>query len=222
MAKEKMKVVIWVVLVLMVLSLGGITYYYWYENRHYIKTEDAYVDAALVRVSPLVSGKILELYTDEGAVVEAGQAVARIDDAALPAGTNSDLTVVRAPVAGTVVKRMANLGEVAAAGQTMFVIADMNNVYLTVNVEEKKLDRVRPGQRVDFTLDGVPGRTFHGTVDSVGRATASTFSLLPSRSTSGTFIKVVQRVPVKVVFPVPRDIELTVGMSAAARIHLKG
>ncbi|MDI6711186.1 MAG: efflux RND transporter periplasmic adaptor subunit [Bacillota bacterium] len=222
MAKEKMKVVIWAVLALMILSLGGITYYYWYENRHYVKTEDAYLDAALVRVSPLVSGKILELYADEGQRVEAGQAMARLDDAALPPGTNPDLTVVRAPAAGTVVKKMANEGEMAVPGQAMFMIADLDNVYLTVNVEEKKLDRVRPGQRVDFTLDGVPGRTFRGTVDSVGRATASTFSLLPSRSTSGTFIKVVQRVPVKVVFPVPQDIELTVGMSAAVRIHLKG
>ncbi len=219
---NKMKAIMGAVLVLMLAALGGITYYYWHENRYYVKTEDAYVDAALIKVGPEVTGRVLELYANEGEKVAAGQAVARLDDAVLPQGTNPDLTIVRTPVAGTVVKKMANPGEMTAPGQALFMVADLDNVYLTVNVEEKKLNRVHPGQRVDFTLDGLPGKTFWGTVDSVGRATTSTFSLLPTRSTSGTFVKVVQRVPVKVVFPVPADTELTVGMSASVRIHLRG
>lgn len=212
-----------VVLAVFVLSLAGVTFYYWYNATHYIITEDAYIDGTIFKVGPQVAGRLLEVRVREGQKVGAGEVLARVDDAALPPGGNIDLTFVRAPATGVVLKTLSHPGEVVGAGQPVVVLGDPQDVYLTVNVEEKRIWQVKPGQRVDFTVDGIPGRVFHGRVAEITSAVASTFSLLPTRSTSGSFIKVVQRVPVKVVFESAGEgTPLRFGMSAAVKIHIRG
>lgn len=210
------------VLVLFILSLAGVTFYYWYENAYYVKTEDAYIDGTVLKVGPQLAGRILEVRVREGDQVEAGEVLARIDDAALSPGGNTDLTLVRAPVAGKVLKILGHAGEVVAPGQPVVMLADLRSVYLTVNVEEKKIANVKPGQRVSFTVDGIPGREFTGRVAEITDAVAATFSLLPTRSTSGSFVKVSQRIPVKVVIENGNDAPFRLGQSAVVRIHLRG
>ncbi len=204
-----------------VLALAGVSLYYWYTNTFFVTTEDAYVDAAIVKASPQVTGKILEVYVDEGEKVEAGQALARQDDTLLTPGANVDLAVIRAPISGTVLKKLVHPGEIGAPGVPAFMLADLDRVYITANVEEKRLAKVRPGQRVEVTVDGVPGRLFHGTVAEIGSAAASVFSLLPTRSTAGSFTKLVQRVPVKVELLDARGARLLPGMNAVVRIRVR-
>ncbi|KUK40904.1 MAG: Biotin/lipoyl attachment domain-containing protein [Clostridia bacterium 62_21] len=216
------KKILLAVLVLFLVSLSGVSYYYWYMNAHYVSTEDAYVDGTVLRVGPQMAGKLVEVRVSEGDKVAAGDVLARVDDAALPPGGNTDLLLVKAPAAGEVLKVLAHAGEVVGAGQPVVMLADPEDVYLTVNVEEKKIDRVRLGQRVTFTVDGIPGRTFTGKVVQIQDAVASTFSLLPTRTTSGSFIKVVQRVPVKVFIENRGDAPLRLGQSAVVRIHIRG
>lgn len=206
-------------LLLAVLSLAGVSFYYWYNNTYYVSTEDARVDADLFRVSPQVSGKILEVYVEEGQAVRAGEVVARLDDTTLQAA-NPDLAVVRAPVDGLVVKKLARPGEIAAPGQPVVVLVDPKGLYVTANIEEDKLRRVRVGQAVDISLDALPGKTFAGRVERIGKASLSVFSLLPS-SSGGSFTKVVQRVPVKIVFNEKPGEYVEVGTNAFVRIHVK-
>ncbi|MBC7106992.1 MAG: HlyD family secretion protein [Firmicutes bacterium] len=215
------KKVFFAVLALMILALGGISAYYWYKGYYFVITEDAYVDGTLVRVGPQVAGQLKEVYVDEGREVRAGEPVARLDDQTLAAGVSVDLTYVKSPITGTVLKRLANPGEIVAPGQAVVMVADLQQVYITANVEETDLGKVRPGQFVDFTVDSFPGVRFTGRVQQIGEATAATFSLLPTRTTSGTFTKVVQRVPVKIAVDDYQGRRLLPGLSAVVRIHVR-
>ena len=99
------------------------------------------------------------------------------------------------------------------------MIVDPQKLYITANIEETKLGKVKQGQNVDITIDQIEGKTFTGKVKYVGKASNSTFSLLPT-STSGTFTKVVQRVPVKIEFDKVNS-ELLPGTNAIVKIHVK-
>lgn len=209
------------VLVLMILTLAGISIYYWYNNACYVSTEDARVDADLVKVSPRVSGKIVEINVESGDRVEKGRVLARLDDLSLPAGSNLDLTLLRSPIDGMVVYVPAHEGEVGVPGQPAVMLVDTSDLYITANIEETDLHRVRPGQRVDVTIDSIPGHVFTGRVDSILGASLSTFSLLPSNNTSGNFTKVVQRVPVTIELDSYDGYRLVVGTNAVVRIHVR-
>jgi multidrug resistance efflux pump len=209
------------ILVLMCVTVAALTFYYWYNNANYIRTEDAYLDGVIFKAGPQVGGRLLEMRALEGRGVTAGDIIARVDDPSLPSGGNIDLTLVKAPITGVVLKVLSRPGEVVAPGQPVVMLVDLRDVYLTVNVEEKKIARVELGQRVSFTVDGIPEREFEGRVSEVTDAVAATFSLLPTRTTSGSFVKVSQRVPVKVHIENADGAPFRIGQSAVVRIHLR-
>lgn len=217
----KNKIIIYIVLAAMLLSLGGVTLYYWYNNEHYVDTEDAKVDGTIVKVSPQITGKISEMTVAEGDQVREGAIIARQVDFSLASSSNLDLAVIRSPINGTVIKKIGNVGEVGVPGSTLVMLADLNSLYITANIEETKLYKVKPGQNVSFTIDSLPGIKFAGQVVSLGEATNSTFSLLPSQNTSGNFTKVVQRVPVKISIKNYQGQRLLPGMNAIVRIYVK-
>lgn len=212
---------IYIVLVLLAASMLGVTVYYWYNNTYYVRTEDARVDGAIVRVSPQVTGKVISINVEEGEKVVAGQALARLDDALMPPGSNPDLAVVRAPADGIVIKKIGNPGEIAAPGQTLAMLLDPYSLYITANVEETKIWSVKPGQKVDVTVDAVPGQKFAGHVEKIGEASLSTFSLLPATNTSGNFTKVIQRIPVKIVVEDLKGHQFLHGANAYVKIHIR-
>jgi membrane fusion protein (multidrug efflux system) len=129
-----------------------------------------------------------------------------------------DSTVVRAPVGGIVGNRQVRVGRLVAPGVSLLDIVP-NNLWVVANFKETQLEHVRPGQRARITIDGLPDQVFEGVVDSFAPASGSTFSLLPSDNATGNFIRVVQRVPVKIRFvsaPLPR--QLAPGLSARVQI----
>ncbi|MDQ0285076.1 multidrug resistance efflux pump [Desulfofundulus luciae] len=217
----KNKRLVFIVAAVMVIALAAVTSYYLYMNRYYVTTEDARIDGDIYRVSPQVSGKLLEINVEEGQAVRAGDIVARLDDTTLSPGANIDLAVVRSPVSGVVVKKVAHVGEIAAPGQPVIMVADPSALYVTANIEETDLKKVRPGQKVDITLDVLQGYKFTGHVVRIGRASLSTFSLLPTTNTSGSFTKVVQRVPVKIVFDTYPPHYVEIGTNAYVKIHIR-
>jgi membrane fusion protein (multidrug efflux system) len=130
---------------------------------------------------------------------------------------------VRAPLDGIVSRRGVEVGQVVQAGQPLMAIVPLHDVWVVANFKETQLARVRPGQRAVITVDGIPDRTFHGTVDSISAGTGARFSLLPPENASGNWVKVVQRVPVKILLdradlgnPAP----LRAGMSAHVTVRL--
>jgi membrane fusion protein, multidrug efflux system len=123
------------------------------------------------------------------------QAKAQVDEAQ----RQLDHTVVRAPFAGIVtnVPQIAS-GKYLAASTTAFYLVDTDHVWVDASPKETELTYVRPGQPVTVTVDMYPGAAWHGIVESVSPAAAQQFSLLPAQNTSGNWVKVVQRVPMRV------------------------
>lgn len=216
--KDKRKGLIAGILVAIVLALGGIGFYYWYQNTYYVSTEDARVAADLVSVTPQISGKLLELNVEEGDTVTKNQILARQEMNNLP-DSSINQSLVRAPITGIVVKRQGTVGEMWSAGQSLATLIDPNKLYITANIEETKLGKVRVGQVVDINIDQFGSQKFTGKVKSVGEVTNSALSLLPS-STSGTFTKVVQRIPVKIQLD-KFDNKILPGTNAVIKIHIK-
>jgi len=217
---QKKKPVI-IVLAVMVLSLAGVTGYYWYNNTHFVKTEDAKVDGEIYKVSPQIAGEIVEMSFEEGDTVQAGQAIARIDDAALPQGGRLDRTLVKTPVSGLVINKLARAGEIGAPGQPVAMVVQPDQLYITANIEESYIPRVMVGQAADITLDSDPGHKLTGRVDYIGKASLSSFSLLAQANAGGNFTKVVQRIPVRITLNNAGSARLLFGSNAVVRIHVR-
>jgi len=131
-------------------------------------------------------------------------------------------TKVTAPEAGYVTKKSVEVGQFFQPGQAMLAIVSPNT-WVTANFKETALARIRPGQDAEVRVDAYPGKLFRGHVDSVQAGTGAAFSLLPPENATGNFVKVVQRVPVKIVLDDPPDpkYRLSPGMSAVPEVHVK-
>lgn len=215
---SKKKVLIIALLAVMVLSLGGVGFYYWYENTYYVSTEDAKVTGDLVRVSPQVSAKLVDFSVEEGQLLQKGQILGRQEMLNLP-DSNLEMTILRAPISGIVLKKQGTIGEVASPGQALAIMVDPDKLYVNANIEETKLEKLKTGEPVEITIDQYPDKKFKGTIETVGQATAATFSLLPA-SSGGNFTKVVQKVPVKIQLE-KSDVKLLPGTNAVVKIHVK-
>lgn len=170
----------------------------------------AMVAAQRQRIEVLATQRMAAAASVEQA--EAARQLARID---------LENTVVRAPVDGIVGNRQVRVGRLVAPGVFLLDIVPANKLWIVANFKETQLEHVRPGQRARITIDGLPDQVFEGVVDSFAPASGSTFSLLPSDNATGNFIRVVQRVPVKIRFggaPLPRR----VAPGLSARVQLMG
>lgn len=216
--KEKRKVLIIGILAAIVVALSGIGFYYWYENTYYVSTDDARVSADLVSVTPQITGKLLEINVEEGDTVTKNQILARQEMNNLP-DTSVEQSLMRSPINGIIVKKQGTIGEIWSLGQTLVTLIDPNKLYITANIEETKLGKVKVGQTVDVTIDEFSSQKFIGKIKSVGEAANSALSLLPS-STSGTFTKVVQRIPVKIELNKFNN-KILPGTNAVVKIHVK-
>jgi membrane fusion protein, multidrug efflux system len=126
----------------------------------------------------------------------AGLEQARADLAA--AELSLGKTRLRAPMDGVVAKKTVEAGHLVQPGQPLMAIVPLHGVWVLANFKETQLARVRPGQRATIAIDTFPDRTFEGTVESISAGTGARFSLLPPENASGNWVKVVQRVPVKI------------------------
>lgn len=215
---DKKRKVLIAIGIVMLAALSGIVFYYWYNNTYFVTTEDARVTGDLIKISPQINGKLLEFNVEEGDSVSQDQILGRQEMTNIP-DINVDQSIIRAPINGIVIKKIGNVGEIEVAGQSIGMIVDPEKLYITANIEETKLEKVKQGQNVDIIIDQIEGKTFTGKVKYVGKASNSTFSLLPT-STSGTFTKVVQRVPVKIELDKANS-ELLPGTNAIVKIHVK-
>jgi membrane fusion protein (multidrug efflux system) len=153
--------------------------------------------------------------TAEAQVAQARAAVER-------ARLDLEHTQVKAPVGGIVSKRTVEVGQVVQPGQPLLAIVPLEDIWVTANFKEGELRDIKPGQPADVKVDAY-GRTYKGHVDSIAAATGAKFSLLPPENATGNFVKVVQRVPVKIVFEKGQDPEhlLRPGMSVVPTVHTK-
>jgi membrane fusion protein (multidrug efflux system) len=271
---RKKRVLIPFFILILALAFGG---WYWYKNlRNFVSTDDAYVDADRVSISPKVLGRIVLLTVDEGSRVKQGDLLVRLDDTDLQAQVEqakanlafaqnslplakvnldratddfgradlqfkgavitkeqfvharealegakaeygiavsriavakAQMSVVEtqlqnmtifAPFNGIVAKRWLLAGDVAQPGQPILTIYDTRLIWVTANLEETKLARVKLHEPVEVAVDTYAGRPFNGKVGLIGDYTAAQFSLIPPNNASGNFTKVTQRVPIRI------------------------
>lgn len=158
--------------------------------------------------------------TADAAAAKANIAQAQADLNA--AKLNLSYTTIVALVDGVVTRKTVEVGQVVQPGQGLMVLVPLKDVWVTADFKETQLDHVVPGQRAEVHVD-MYGKTFSGHVDSIAGATGSRLSLLPPENATGNFVKVVQRIPVKIVLdPIPPDKAiLRPGMNVDATIFTR-
>jgi len=136
---------------------------------------------------------------------------------------NLAYATIRAPVGGRVTKKTVEVGQVVQPGQPLLSSVDLDNVWVVANFKETQLTQVRAGQRATVAVDTYPGNVFKARVDSIQAGSGAVFSLLPPENATGNFVKVVQRVPVKLVFEPGENSRhfLVPGMSVVPRIQIR-
>jgi len=136
---------------------------------------------------------------------------------------NLQHATVKAPLKGLVSRKTVEAGQIVQQGQPLMAIIPLDEVWVTANFKETQLQHMRPGQRVTVKVDAVGGREFTGKVDSISAATGARFALLPPENATGNYVKVVQRVPVKIVLDPGQDPEhlLRPGLSAEPTVYTK-
>jgi membrane fusion protein, multidrug efflux system len=154
-------------------------------------------------------------------LLQAKAAIERQQAALAQARLNLSYTQIRATEAGSVANKTVEAGNYVQPGQTLFSIVP-DTLYITANFKETQLTDVRPGQRATIQVDAFPGLRLEGSVDSLQRGTGSQFALLPPENATGNFVKVVQRVPVKITFDDPGEALrwISPGMSVEAKIYI--
>jgi membrane fusion protein, multidrug efflux system len=279
--------------------------WYWYKNlRHFVSTDDAYLDADRVSVSAKVLGRIVRITADEGTVVKKGDLLVQLDDTDLKAQVDqakanlafaldslplskvnldratedygraevqikdsvitkeqfshaqktldaaraeyaiaqsrigvakAQLGVVEtqlqnmtllAPFDGVVAKRWLLEGDIVQPGQPIFTIYDIRRIWVTANLEETKLEKVKLQNDVEVHIDTYPGRIFPAKVGLIGNYTAAQFSLIPPNNASGNFTKITQRVPLRIYLndqtpEVREKYPLRPGMSVEIKIRVQ-
>ncbi|WP_179400942.1 HlyD family secretion protein [Burkholderia guangdongensis] len=188
------------------------------EGRAAATSSRATVVAAQVRIQ--AADAQAKLVRSQAATAEAAvsQARAALDQARL----NLSYTKIYADDDGTVARKSVEAGNYVQPGQLLLSVVP-EQLYVIANYKETQLTHVRPGQPVSIRVDAFPNLDLHGHVDSIQRGTGARFALLPPENATGNFVKVVQRVPVKIVFDRPGDALrwITPGMSVETRISTR-
>jgi membrane fusion protein (multidrug efflux system) len=186
----------------------------------------ASLDAAQSRVSQaraLVDTSVANRKQVDIRTADAGTAAAAVakERANLEAAElQLSYTAIVAPLDGVVTHKSVEVGQIVQPGQGLMTIIPLHDVWVTANFKETQLARVRPGQRAEIKVD-MYGRTMAGHVDSIAGATGSRLSLLPPENATGNFVKVVQRIPVKILVDKPEDLVLRPGMNVDATIFTR-
>jgi membrane fusion protein (multidrug efflux system) len=186
---------------------------------------DAALRASTAQLQRAQSGLVAAQRKVDVLTTQRAQSVAQLEHAravAEQASLNLSYTDITAPVDGTVGARSLRVGQYVQAGTQLMAVVPLDAVYVVANFKETQLTHVRAGQPAELRIDSFRGQTLHGHVDSLSPASGLEFALLPPDNATGNFTKIVQRVPVKIVFDDNRLAGLLrPGMSAVPTIDTK-
>src|ERR1035437_945318 len=269
---------------LIIVVTAGILFYR--HASHFESTDDAFIDAHIIPISPKVAGQVLAVHVNDNQAVKAGDALLEIDprdyeakvaeergklaaaeaearraiaDArryeqifkqdeisqqqldhaqAAAAAAQANLAKERgalqldelnlsysritAPEDGRVTKKSVEPGAYVQVGHTLFLIVP-EHVWVTANFKETQLTHMQPGQKATIKVDAYPGRRFEGHIDSIQSGTGERFSVMPPENATGNYVKVVQRIPVKIMIDTLPDpaFRLAPGMSVVPSVRVK-
>ena len=211
MIKKNRNIIFGIIGVIILVGVGVWYYLYW-QSQNYFNTENSKVAAELYSVAAGANGKLVKLNVTEGSSVKKNEVIARVENG----------PYVRSPIDGQVVQCSVVQDQMLAQTSIVAVIADTYNVYVKANVEETDITRIKAGQSVSVKLDAYPGQKFNAHVDEIESITQSTLSgNATSFSTSGTYTKVTQLIPVKIVIDDAVDLTGIIGTNATISIKLR-
>lgn len=193
-------------------------------KERYEKTMTAYkVAAAQVRAAKEQLRQAEMALQTQKAVVKQAEAARMAQLSAIKQGEallkeaelNYSYTKIYAPSDGYITKKSVEAGNQIQAGQPLMAVVSLNDLWIVANYKETQLEKIRQGQKVKIKVDTYPGKTFMGKVESIMAGTGASFSLFPPENATGNYVKVVQRIPVKILLDKDTDREriLRVGMS---------
>jgi len=211
-ANRKISKTMIIVAAIVILLAGlGIAGYFIYEGSFYYQTDNAKVDTVIYQLTANASGELVRMNVSQGEEVKAGQVLARVENGPF----------VLSPVDGTVTDVKMQKGDYATAMDVILVVAKTSDMYITANVEETNILKIQKGQSVSVYLDAY-GRSFDGYVANVNTVTSTelTGSAL-SFTTSGTYSKVTQLIPIKIKLLDNVDLIDIIGTNATVKIRIK-
>lgn len=221
------------IVLLLLIGGGFVAYYYYNQSYHYITTDNARIDGQLITVSALGTGKISDWTANVGSKLNAGQTLGTIQLAGGSAVSGStaassgltpstaatmDITI---PANGTIVQQNVIPNSFVAAGTTLARAYNMDNLWVSANINETDLSNIQLNQAVDIYIDTYPGTPLTGKITQIGLTTAAQFSLLPQQNTNANFTKVTQVVPVTITLDGYKGLNLIPGMSVTAKVHIR-
>ncbi|PTF99371.1 HlyD family efflux transporter periplasmic adaptor subunit [Staphylococcus chromogenes] len=205
-----------IVTILLILIIGAVAFYFYNQSANYIKTDNAKVDSEQMKISSPIPGQITKLNAKEGDKLNEGDTVAEVT------GKGEDgqpqKMEIKMPKDGTIAKMDGQENGMAQAGQPMAYAYNMNDLYITANIDETDVKDLSENEKVDVSIDGQSSQ-IKGRVDRIGNATASSFSLMPSSNSDGNYTKVTQVVPVKIKLDNQPSKGIVPGMNAEVSIH---
>jgi membrane fusion protein (multidrug efflux system) len=183
------------------------------EAQSKIPQADASIQSAMTRPQQVAQTQ----HNARSAAAKVMQQQAVLEQAKL----NLSYTLIPAPYTGIVGKKTVEIGENVSPGQSLMSVVPLEDIWVTANFKETQLKKMRPGQKVVFSADAYD-REYHGRITGVGGATGSRFSLIPPENATGNFVKVVQRIPVRIDLDPGenKDHLLRVGMSVEPKVYL--
>jgi len=197
--------------IVVVLAGFGIAGYLIYQENFYYQTDNAKVDTAIYQLSAREGGRLDRLYVTQDEEVTAGQVLAHVQNGSF----------IRSPIDGSVIDVKMQEGDYITPSDVVLVVANTSYIYITANVEETNILKIHPEQKVTVFLDAY-GQSFDGYVDEVDTITSTELSgAMTSFTTSGTYTKVTQLIPIKI--RLLDDIDLTgiIGTNATVKIRIK-
>jgi len=199
------------VVIVIVLASLGIAGYFIYQGTYYYQTDNAKVDAIIYQLSANAGGQLIRMEVSQGDQVKAGQVLAQVEKG----------PYVRSPVDGTVTDVKMQKGDYVNASDVLLVVAKTTDMYITANVEETNILKIQKGQNVSVSLDAY-GRSFDGYVEDINTITSTRLTGSSSSfTTSGTYTKVTQLIPVKIKLLDDVDLTDIIGTNATVKISIK-
>ncbi|EHJ07031.1 HlyD family secretion protein [Staphylococcus simiae] len=212
----KKMILINIITIVVLIAIGIAGFYFWNNATSYVTTDNAKVSGDQIKIASPGAGQIKSLDVKEGDKLDKGDKVATVSVQGQD-GQSKDVDL-KMPKSGTIAKLDGMEGSMAQAGTPIAYAYNLDDLYVTANVDEQDMKDVEVGKDVDVTIDGQKA-TIKGKVDNVGKATAASFSLMPSSNSDGNYTKVSQVVPVKISLDSEPSKQVVPGMNAEVKIH---
>lgn len=202
-----------VIVIVVILAAAGGGIYYYTQTANYIKTDNAQVTGTQVSIASPASGKLAAWKGEVGKEYREGDTIGTVD-------AGGETMTIKAPADGTIVQQSAVTNMIVSAGTPLATTYDFNDLWITANIEETKINDLEVGQTVDVYIDAFPDDTLSGRIERIGLATAGSFSLLPTANTDASYTKVTQVIPVTISIDGYGSLGIVPGMNATIRVHI--